>query len=116
MPPSLLDIINHLFPKINNYIHLGNTQQHKKRQAHTSRLPQSAGSVADQFCIDYFFYTLSDAVHPLHPFQLIFGLQFLRYALAGGVLLDQQIGHLIGRPVDLLQVGVQSAAEQQPGV
>jgi hypothetical protein len=55
-------------------MHLGNNPQRKMRQAHTSHLPHFAGLVADQFCIDSFFYTLPDVVHPLHPFHLVSGL------------------------------------------
>ncbi len=48
----------------------------------------------DFFCDD-FFYSHSNAVYPTNPFHLILSLELFRHALAGGVLLNQQIEHLI---------------------
>ena len=70
----------------------------------------------DQFTCNCLFYPHLDAVHTADPFHLILGLELFRNTLAGGVLLYQQIEHLICCPVDLLQMGVQLAAEKQAGV
>ena len=70
----------------------------------------------DKIVIYNLFNTLPNIVHPLHPFQLVFGLELFCDALTGGVLFHQQIKHFVGCPVDLLQVGVQFAAEEQAGV
>ena len=63
-----------------------------------------------------FFCRLTQTVHPSDPFHLVFGLELFRHTLSGGVLLHQQIRHLIGRAVDFLQMGVQFSAEQQASV
>ena len=65
---------------------------------------------------NYFFNPTTDAVHPPHPLHLVFGLELFRYTLASGVLLHQQIEHIVGRAVDFLQVSVQPAAEEQSDV
>lgn len=73
-------------------------------------------SVEYQFRIDYCLNLLPYIVHPPHPLNLVFGLELLRYALAGGVLLHKQIAHLVSLAVYFLQMGVQLAAEEQPGL
>ena len=72
--------------------------------------------IIDQFTCNCLVYPHSDAVHTAVPFHLILGLELFRNTLAGGVLLHQQIEHLICRAVDLLQMGVQLSAEEQAGV
>ena len=63
-----------------------------------------------------FFCVFPDTVHPPDPLRLVFSLKLFRDALAGGVLLDKQVNHLICRAADLLQVVVQLAVEQHSSV
>ncbi len=73
-------------------------------------------SAHNQFWDHRFLCSLQDAVHPPDPLHLILDLELFYDALAGSVLLDQDIIHLVGCSIDLPQVGVQLPAEKKAGV
>ena len=59
-----------------------------------------------------FFRTVFDAVHDGNPSHLITGFEGFSHAFGLGHLGGEALHHLVGLPVDILQVGVHSFQEK----
>ena len=73
-------------------------------------------SVINQFRQNDLFRSMPDPVHSPDPLHLILSFKYLCEPFSLGHFHHQPVCHLRRRPVDLLQMIFQLAAEEQPGV
>ena len=73
-------------------------------------------SKAEKFPTDDFLLCIADIIHRTDPFHLILRFQLLRNPLLLCHLSYQQVEHLVGLPVDLIEVVHQLPGGQQRGV